>query len=122
PSQPLPNRCLSESYGTATRQRSRAGRWLATPAEQLPSELIPLLNPIMPIFNGLLRLRLDPHAFELGQRYPKRPPLPLQKNEHLVLAVALRGHACDFYLVTFPQRRDPSFSDALGTEGKVQFL
>src|ERR1035437_9711026 len=81
-----------------------------------------LCHPIMPVANRLGSgfVRID--GGQLGKRDGHLTPLPMDQHEHVGGAAVFRRHTSYFDSVSFAERRDDFGSDALGLEGKSDFV
>src|SRR5271157_3750058 len=87
------------------------------------SDLIPHLDPVVPVINRLLGLVISVDHLQLRQRHRQGPLVfPWRLDKHLFLTLVLRCHANDLHLVPDPQGRDRPLADAAGQEWEGQLI
>ena len=84
-------------------------------------ETIATRTPVMPIGNGLRRLRTHVNPLQLSEGYSHLPPLPSDSHRYFSGLMSLVVEdANDFDLLSAFQRRSRRRGDAEGTKGKLQ--
>jgi hypothetical protein len=84
-------------------------------------ETIATRTPVMPIGNGLGRLRTHVNSIQVSEGYSHLPSPPSDLDEYFTgLIPFVVEHANDFDLLSAFQRRSRRRGDAEGTKGKLQ--
>src|SRR6266699_4837411 len=83
-------------------------------------QLVPLIHPIVPIFNGLLALLIYLDALQLHQGNRKLTLFPLDQHKHLVHAFLVGSHSHDLDFLSRFQWRNRAANEAAGRKRKLQ--
>src|SRR6266571_1442497 len=83
-------------------------------------QLVPLIHPVVPIFNGLLGLLIYLDALQLHQGNRKLTLFPPDQHKHLVHAFLVGSHSHDLDFLSRFQWRNRAANDAAGRKRKLQ--
>jgi hypothetical protein len=87
------------------------------------SETIATRTPVMPVADGLRKLRTYMNPFQLSEGYSHLPALPSDSHKYVTgIRLFVVEHANDFDLLSAFQGRNPSRGDADGTKRKLQLF